>query len=111
MTQHIPGPWRLSCKEGDAKRYVVATSERHGQSSGIVLIAQIKQHRLGSADRVAPNEIQDANARLIATAPDLLEALEAMRSEIELISGYWTEGLANFAQMADRVIAKARGHG
>ena len=29
-----------------------------------------------------------------------------MRGEIEAISGYWTEGLANFAQQADEVISK-----
>ncbi|WP_306049235.1 hypothetical protein [Oceaniradius stylonematis] len=40
-------------------------------------------------------------------AKDLLNALKAMRGELDAMSGYWTEGMANFAQQADDVIAKA----
>jgi hypothetical protein len=46
-------------------------------------------------------------ARLFAAAPDLLVALKNLRAEIELISGFWTEGLDNFAMQADQAIAKA----
>jgi hypothetical protein len=46
-------------------------------------------------------------ARLFAASPDLLIALKNLRAEIEAISGYWTEGLDNFAMQADAAIAKA----
>lgn len=46
-------------------------------------------------------------ARLFSAAPELLDALKNLRAEIEAISGYWTEGLDNFAQQADAAIAKA----
>lgn len=42
-------------------------------------------------------------------APKLLEALKAVRRELDHMSGSWTEGMANFAQMADQAIAEAEG--
>lgn len=42
-------------------------------------------------------------------APDMLAALKAMRGELDEMSGYWTEGMANFAQQADLAIDKAEG--
>ncbi len=43
----------------------------------------------------------------VAPSPDALSALKDLRREIDAISEYWTEGLSNFAQQADAVIAAA----
>jgi hypothetical protein len=80
-----PGPWTLKWKGtyGD-NMTITGKSERYGQSTGEVLIAKMENHRLGSADRVPPVEIQTANARLIAASPFLLQALEELLECTEL---------------------------
>lgn len=60
--------FRLSNSEGDDKTYLVADSLRYGQSRGVVLIAEIKKHRPGSADRVCPDHVQDEVAARIVAA-------------------------------------------
>lgn len=51
-----------------------------------------------------------ADAALIAAAPDLLDALKALRKNVDVdLSGYWTESTSNFMQQADAAIAKAEG--
>ncbi len=93
--QHTPGPW----------------IDQPGTTSGRVVIApeQGKVKR-NVASCGGPN--RDANARLIAAAPDLLAALIAMRERWELYSG----GIGHAGQTDDRLmrqadaaIAKARG--
>ena len=76
--QHTPGPWQLTPSIGTSDgAYIEAADERHGQSTGFTLIVRMKRHRLGSVDRVPPDEINEANACLIAAAPALLDALRA----------------------------------
>lgn len=49
-----------------------------------------------------------ANARLIAAAPDLLEALNALREELSGVDQWWGK-LREAADAADAAIAKAQG--
>ena len=74
---HTPGPWTID------DRRITATSDRYGQKTKVVLIAKMERHRLGSADRVCPDDIQQANARLIATAPELLEVAQGCLGWLE----------------------------
>jgi len=60
--QHTPGPWKQSCESIDPDWHIVTTS-------GGAVIANV----------FAP---QNANAHLIAAAPDLLDALEALRHAV-----------------------------
>lgn len=62
---HTPGPWQL-------KQYL-GTTEISGPESSGVIVARIADWGV-SADSTDP---QDANARLIAAAPNLLRELEA----------------------------------
>ena len=84
MSKHTPGPWVLESPESGGR--VLAQDER----------ATIIHTPTGSPF----NELVIADARLIAAAPDLLEALQAMLSIGQ------PDGLAENARAA---IAKATG--
>ena len=66
MTQHTPGPWLPEF--GEAARV------RAQQDGGQVAIMMNLKGQFGLAGRRTVEEVE-ANARLIAAAPDLLEAL------------------------------------
>jgi hypothetical protein len=65
-TQHTPGPWWIDrADDVDLPNHVGISAEKHG------LLAQVVWRMEG--DERSPR--REANARLIAAAPDLLEAL------------------------------------
>jgi len=66
-TTHTPGPW-IACK-GDAGQHINIECKRAGNDCQP--IATLK----------GPDK--EANARLIASAPELLEALEGLLDQIE----------------------------
>ncbi len=98
-SKHTPGPWKVQRREGYVGQWeVVSTCETEWWI----------------ADAAPYNERQEENARLIAAAPELLEALEAVLYWAELIAGDTTdkEAAANeeaSIALARAAIAKARG--
>lgn len=68
--QHTPGPWHILCRIYDTKteshRRTIAGDSRPGDYGGKVATA-------GGAD--LPEEVVEANARLIAAAPEMLSEL------------------------------------
>ena len=88
MTTHTPGPW-FTKREGFSTVYVDA---------------RIGGGLLQEVASVGPQEggiqQQDANARLIAAAPELLEALDSLM--------YWDNGKPEW-EIARAAIAKATG--
>jgi len=90
---HTPGPWRHDWQ------FIVAPD-----SAGIHLDIYIAEIAETDEDgRVASPEQQEANARLIAAAPDLLEAAE-------LVIARWSEGdLAEAVRFLDSAVAAAKG--
>jgi len=64
--KHTPGPWYA------IGRMVEVGDDDHAD------ICSTNPDLFGQGHRAPPIEEQQANARLIAAAPDLLEALEAM---------------------------------
>ena len=94
--QHTPGPWTI----GRGRRWI---------TSGDVDIARIHDvSKIGEAEAVA-------NARLIASAPELLEALEATAEYIRghgrldyIYEVFSSEDLA-LLFTAEQAIAKAKG--
>lgn len=108
-TKHTPGPWRL-----------VETDEGHEIHFGSRITSPGRfraQHRPVEYEHsLFPDESQYyaeavANARLIAAAPDLLEALEALVAEqngpplLGRHEASWREAMAK----AEAAIAKAKG--
>jgi len=101
MSKFTPGPWAFSRWDqyGDTRFYVAQAEGAPytpNYSDAATLIAETV-----SIERVA---IQEANARLIASAPDLLEALCALVLNIDA-------GGATLNSLADAraAIAKATG--
>ena len=98
-SKHTPGPWSIE-KHGRAGRLI----EGPGFISP-VLVGNIFDHRSGSADRVPQEEIQTANARLIAAAPEMYDAL---RDAVTLLNAVgYVDG--DIVDAARAVIAKVEG--
>ena len=93
-TQHTPGPWILS-RHGAV---IGGVTRQYTNGVGQDQIAMACHMQDGNGD-------QHANARLIAAAPDLLEALECLMVECDLVSEDAVKAYAN----ARAAIAKALG--
>lgn len=73
-TKHTPGPWNIS----SANLYAV-----NARGRGIATAHGTDD--VNYSDFFPPTEEASANARLIAAAPDLLEALMACERELSLV--------------------------
>ena len=94
MNKHTPGPWKFG---DNSKHFKTNPFNVYVQGGGVhsASIANIPFRR------TIPESEARANAKLIAAAPELLEALEAV---IRGVPDTW-EGV----QKAREVIAKAKG--
>lgn len=98
-TNHTPGPWALS---EETLRDDLRSKLVHGLPEGMLAIVRVENQGAYYGD---------ANARLIASAPDLLAALkalqiQALQSDVNDPSNEWgCEALA----MARAAISKAEG--
>lgn len=97
MSKHTPGPWYAFWNENF---WQINTESDEFQNMCIGDVCESseifdKGHK--------PHDHAEANARLIAAAPDLLEALEIARFHVSM------EGTADDLEKVDAAIAKARG--
>lgn len=81
-TEHTPGPWTSMVDAGGIWRFVTAPAPNGGE------------HRITVANCPHPKDAfhdhqRIANARLIAAAPDLLEAAKAARAFISLLPDWF----------------------
>ncbi len=101
-TNTTPGPWRVGLTRTKVgRRYVdsLAVFPNNGTT-----VCVVSSHALIQRDSAR----DEANARLIAAAPELLAALVDLANNVETdLSGYWTESTSNFMQQARAAIAKA----
>jgi len=98
-TKHTPGPWRTIPLAGNFDSHVGAFGIAYGRAGNRLAIVD------GEGNSSAHNA---ANARVIAAAPDLLEALEAMMKLRN--PRYLTDTeRADIINAAVAAIAKARG--
>ena len=75
MNKFTPGPWHLSAGTYSERWVVDSKSPPTGKQN---LIAMLQNHWSGNE-----NDAMDANARLIAAAPDMLELLEHTIKRLE----------------------------
>ncbi len=98
MAQHTPGPWHLGAKfVGTVDGYSVQGFPISAQGQSICRVHA--GHILGFGN-------EDANARLIAAAPDLLAALKALLAYEDAEEGFFLSGDTEAARAA---ITKAEG--
>lgn len=95
--QHTPGPWALA--SSGANCFTV-----HADDSASIVAYTMPRFKVskGHAEPTSPSEEDWANARLIAAAPELLEALEAIVAESDKLPEHQF-------QLAVAAIAKAKG--
>ena len=98
MSAHTAGPWRVS----DGSRVIWSNDSRVVAEIRGMFIQPMKPETYSQAET-------DANARLIAAAPDLLAALKALRASEELIDDAYYDAYAEASVMAVAAIAKAEG--
>ncbi len=96
-TQHTPGPWTLDLGNigADMKNHVPIDAPDHGGIAQVVWVMEDD----ASASKSTP--ACEANAFLIAAAPELLEALK------QIAAGQYVEGEER--EIARAAIAKATG--
>jgi len=112
MTKHTPGPWEANCLGSEG--YYIYPVREHTKET-----LRERMHAFANTELDPGNpERSAANARLIAAAPDLLEAAESMVAlayEYNAVRGKLVRDTPEDDLYADRIealetaIAKARG--
>ena len=114
MSEHTPGPWMVGLIKGEFGGACFDVVH-HTHSAIRASKSLFPPNHVLMADKdgyIQPNENIEclphkiANARLIAAAPELLEALEKLVSLIDAGEGTWT---LEEQQKARAAIAKAKG--
>ena len=95
--KYTPGPW---------------TIDKNVTETDYLLCCDISDRNRGYVASLAvTNEDALSNAKLIAAAPDLLEALKKAVDALELADDSGTPGLRKIIAEADTAIRKAEGEG
>lgn len=107
-TTHTPGPWLMHAiyTKGNLTHWGISGPAEHDD--------QCTAGRIVDVHRSAPNHdgpTQEANARLIVTAPDLLEACRALialaENDIIMVKNEGREPLMAALALANEAITKA----
>lgn len=104
--EHTAGPWTYKEQAG----YIYTEGDAYNQ--GPMMVGQVRGwgHLTGTGschfDEKKAIEIQEANGRLMAAAPDLLKALKALRDEVARCITVG-EGWKPLMDEADAAIEKA----
>ena len=104
MSKHTKGPWTRVRHSWDDSSVYAANGSR-------VAICRIDEEDVTEETQDACVAVNEANARLIAAAPELLEALEALVNDFgrDGYGGELEDGECRVIDMARNAIAKAIG--
>lgn len=117
---HTPGPWHVekrysgTMRDGKLVRYFAVAHTSPTRDCFVALDVAPAELMNGATGVTSPNLEGEANARLIAAAPDLLEALEKIATQADLTArtfpnaprrGDWLR----VGEIARKAIAKAEG--
>lgn len=100
MSAHTPGPWEAGLP-GEADRITADDGTKYHRRRTVAWVAT------HDAYRDMNNEMAQGDARLIAAAPELLEACEEMLSAIESLAANGEAVTRFYGWRA--IIAKAKG--
>ena len=92
MSKHTPGPWEIKRHFDSCYRYISAPEH--------IALAQV----VWCVEEEERSPVCEANAHLIAAAPDLLEALEELADQYQYVNQF-----DSFYEQARAAIAKAKG--
>lgn len=99
MSKHTPGPWHIGVRQPNSDKFI------YGQNG----------EEIANCDRLTNfPDVNLANARLIAAAPELLEALGKIEAELSNLAGLTLDSgdnatLYDLSGIARTEIAKAKG--
>lgn len=100
MSKHTPGPWIV---RGGKHGYEIQTPQPNDKFALTIVASQSTAYRT--------DEENDANARLIAAAPDLArdlkQAVAALSRIVDILDGTFTPGDESYAEEAYDI---AKGH-
>jgi hypothetical protein len=99
-TAHTPGPWHAECRDGDMRIIAVEDDQR---------IARINEDMIDANDMPSYSSEAHANARLIAAAPEMLNALELALVTIRRLAK--TDSANGTMDVVRAAITKATGTG
>lgn len=100
QTTHTPGPWKIHlwAEHTDWPCYDIDSPD--GKR-----IAQVEPVEDGNDEAPLPTEQIAANARLIAAAPDLAEALKHLQEALAVRADYWQNDPDQFGYLLDALDA------
>lgn len=103
MSKHTPGPWVFGRMPDDSVKMILGGADRR-------YVATVKIHQSPRHMGAEAEAEREANARLIAASPELLEATRWLRSAlINSLLGKKVRDADEAISYAEKVISKATG--
>ncbi|HCJ7403235.1 TPA: hypothetical protein NVL79_006441 [Pseudomonas aeruginosa] len=100
MSKHTPGPWGIERLHGEIN--VISCNERDGAAKdmGIVYVLARDVGGMIHGEQFDDRSEVEANARLMAAAPDLMDALVALVEREQTTPELWEAARAAIAKAA-----------
>lgn len=99
MAQHTPGPWRVGYNDGSGQETITTVAETpHKYGSFPTAIAVVRWGCGCCKDDDALTDEEQANARLIAAAPELFAAVKVMLLDSNIAQWLRTNDLKAYDQ-------------